>query len=125
MSLCCGALITLPMHIPSRQQTPAHASRFCADEYKWNTTTAFYISFRSFRTTEPQKFNIFEEKKTNFTGNMKTHLEIMAYVFQCKYTNVSKLHNIFEGSKDLHVQNRCVCSVFIYRLSLRSLSSHR
>jgi len=112
------------MHVRSRQQMPAHASRFCADEYMWNATTAFYISVLSFRTTEKQKFNIFE-KKTNFTGNMKTHLEIMACISQCKYSNASKLHNKFEGSKEIHKQNHCVFLAFFYPLSLRSLSFHR
>jgi hypothetical protein len=61
----------------------------------------------------------------NFTGNMKMHLEIMACIFQCKYSNVSKLRKKFEGSEKLHVQIHCVFSAFRYRLSLRSLRYHR
>jgi hypothetical protein len=40
---------------------------------------------------------------------MKMHLEILACIFQCKYSNASKLHKQFEGSKEFHVHNHCVC----------------
>lgn len=56
-----------------------------------------------------------------YTGNMKMHLEIMVCAYQWKYSSASKVHKKFEGSKKLQVQIHCVFSVFIYRLSLRSL----
>jgi hypothetical protein len=118
--------LILPKHVLSRQQMPAHASIFCADEYMWHTITTFYISFLSFRATKPQKFNILEgKKKTNFPENLKMHLQIMACIFQCKNTNTSKVHKKFEGSEELQEQSLCVFSiVFIHPHSLRLLSYH-
>ena len=52
-------------------------------------------------------------------------IAVMVCIFQCKYSNMSKLHKKFEGSKELHVQNHCVFPVFFYRLTSRSLSFQR